>query len=124
MATHEDILDALGDRSRRRIVSTLLSGPAPVATIAADLPVSRPAVSQHLRVLRDCGLVTYEEVGTRNVYRLDPSGFDHLRVWLDGMWDTPLESFAAFAVSEHERDGRADQRSAPRSRRNDQEDTP
>ena len=125
MVTHEEILDALGDRSRRRIVSTLLlTGPAPVARIAADLPVSRPAVSQHLRVLRECGLVAYEEIGTRNVYRLDRYGFDQLRAWLDEMWDTALDSFAAFAAAEHERDGPSEDRSDDAPRRRTKEDTP
>ncbi len=62
--------------------------------LAAALPVSRPAVSQHLTVLRRSGLVCYSELGTRNVYRLDPSGLRELRTWLDGFWETALEQYA------------------------------
>ena len=102
MATHEDILDALGDRSRRRIVSTLLSGPAPVATIAADLPVSRPAVSQHLRVLKDAGLVIDTKDGTRRIYRVDPNGLAGIRAYFDSFWDEALGRFAAEARKERE----------------------
>jgi DNA-binding transcriptional ArsR family regulator len=57
--------------------------------------VSRPAISQHLQVLRRSRLVTYEEVGTRNIYRLDPAGLDHLGAWLDGFWTTALDRYAA-----------------------------
>lgn len=87
-------MEALGDRTRRQIVEHLRHGPSSVGELASRLPVSRPAVSQHLTVLRRSGLVSYEERGTRNVYRLDPAGLDVLRSWLDGFWQTALDSYA------------------------------
>lgn len=88
------MLEALGDRTRRQIVASLRRGPASVGELAARLPVSRPAISQHLRVLHRSRLVAYQEVGTRNVYRLDRAGLDDLGVWLDGFWQTALDRFA------------------------------
>ena len=88
------VLEALGDRTRRQIVHRLRSGPLSVGELAAALPVSRPAVSQHLSVLRRSGLVSYEELGTRNVYRLDAAGIRELRTWLDGFWDVALDRYA------------------------------
>jgi DNA-binding transcriptional ArsR family regulator len=96
--TYEAVLEALGDRTRRRIVDVLRrSGPSSVAELAARLPVSRPAVSQHLTVLLRSRLVTYEESGTRNVYRLDPTGMGDLRAWMDGFWQEALGSYAEAA---------------------------
>jgi len=92
--TYEAVLEALGDRTRRQIVHRLRGGPLPVGELAAALPVSRPAVSQHLAVLRHSGLVRYDEAGTRNLYRLDPSGLSELRAWLDGFWDVALDRYA------------------------------
>jgi DNA-binding transcriptional ArsR family regulator len=92
--TYEAVLEALGDRTRRQIVHRLRSGPLSVGELAAAMPVSRPAVSQHLSVLRRSGLVSYEELGTRNVYRLDPAGLSELRTWLDGFWDVALDRYA------------------------------
>jgi DNA-binding transcriptional ArsR family regulator len=92
--TYEAVLDALGDRTRRQIVEHLRRGPASVGELAARLPVSRPAVSQHLTVLRRSGLVRYEERGTRNIYRLDPAALGSLRGWLDSFWQTALDSYA------------------------------
>ena len=94
METYEAVLEALGDRTRRQIVHRLRGGPLPVGELAAALPVSRPAVSQHLAVLRRSGLVRYDEAGTRNLYRLDPSGLSELRTWLDGFWDVALDRYA------------------------------
>ena len=94
METYEAVLEALGDRTRRRIMQRLRAGPSSVSELAATLPVSRPAVSQHLTVLRLSGLVSYEEFGTRNVYRLDPAGLSELRAWLDGFWETALDRYA------------------------------
>jgi DNA-binding transcriptional ArsR family regulator len=94
VATYEDVLDALGDRTRRRIIEVLRARPAAVGEIAAAIPVSRPAISQHLRVLRRSGLVAYDEVGTRNIYRLDLTGIEGLRAWADGFWDVALDSYA------------------------------
>jgi DNA-binding transcriptional ArsR family regulator len=92
--TYEAVLDALGDRTRRLIIGRLRAGPASVGEIAAALPVSRPAVSQHLTVLRRSGLVRYHERGTRNVYRLDPAGLSELRAWLDTFWEIALDHYA------------------------------
>jgi len=94
VATYEDVLDALGDRTRRQIVEVLRTRPSAVGEIAAAVPVSRPAISQHLQVLRRSGLVTYEPSGTRNIYRLDLTGLERLRAWADGFWDTALDSYA------------------------------
>jgi DNA-binding transcriptional ArsR family regulator len=69
-----------------------------VNEIADGLPVSRPAVSQHLRVLRDAGLVDFEPHGTRNLYRLDRAGFDELRHWLDTYWQEVLDAFEGYAM--------------------------
>jgi DNA-binding transcriptional ArsR family regulator len=88
------VLDALGDRTRRELLELLRSGPAPVGELADRLPISRPAVSQHLRVLEVCGLVAHDSVGTRNIYRVAPEGLETLRAWLDGFWATALDSFA------------------------------
>jgi DNA-binding transcriptional ArsR family regulator len=96
--TYEVVLEALGDSTRRRIVDVLRrSGPCSVADLAARLPVSRPAVSQHLTVLRRSRLVTYEESGTRNVYRLDPTGLRDLRAWMDSFWQEALDAYAEAA---------------------------
>jgi DNA-binding transcriptional ArsR family regulator len=92
--TYEAVLDALGDRTRRQIVRHLRMGPMSVGELAAAMPVSRPAVSQHLTVLRRSGLVSYSELGTRNLYRLDPAGLSELRAWLDGFWETALDRYA------------------------------
>ena len=94
METYEAVLEALGDRTRRQIVDRLRAGPSSVGELAAALPVSRPAVSQHLTVLRRSGLVRYDELGTRNVYRLDPAGLSELRAWLDGFWEAALDRYA------------------------------
>jgi DNA-binding transcriptional ArsR family regulator len=91
---YEAVLDALGDRTRRQIVHRLRAGPSSVGDLAAVLPVSRPAISQHLAVLRRSGLVSYSEHGTRNVYRLDPAGLTELRAWLDGFWEAALGRYA------------------------------
>ena len=94
METYEVVLDALGDSTRRRIIQQLRAGPSSVGELAAGLPVSRPAVSQHLTVLRRSRLVRYDELGTRNVYRLDPAGLTELRDWLDSFWESALDRFA------------------------------
>ena len=87
------VLDALGDRTRRAIVERLADHPAAVGELAAGLPVTRPAVSQHLKVLKDAGLVVAERVGTRRIYRIDPTGADALRAYLDRFWGDALRSF-------------------------------
>ena len=101
--SYELVLDALGDGTRRRIVERLASGPLPVGEIAIGLPVSRPAVSKHLRLLEDAGLVTHESAGTRNVYRLDRRGVDELRAWTETHWDTVLTAYAAHVTKRGKR---------------------
>ena len=93
-------MDALGDPTRRAIFEQLRRGPRPVGEIAAELPVSRPAVSQHLRVLKDAGLVTERRQGTRRLYRLDPDGLGELRDYFDDFWTEALAGFKAAAERE------------------------
>ena len=100
MSTNGVALDALGDWTRRQIFEALRQGPRSVGELAAGLPVSRPAVSQHLRVLKDAGLVSDRKDGTRRVYRVDPDGLARIRDYFDSFWDVALERFAAAAESE------------------------
>jgi DNA-binding transcriptional ArsR family regulator len=93
--TYGNALLALADPTRRQVFERLRKGPRAVGEIAANMPVSRPAVSQHLRVLKEAGLVTDEARGTRRVYRIDPGGLGELRRWLDGFWDDALQAFQA-----------------------------
>jgi DNA-binding transcriptional ArsR family regulator len=93
-------LDALGDPTRRRIFEALRTGPRSVRELADGLPVSRPAVSQHLRVLKDAGLVVDRRDGTRRLYRVDPDGLAGIRTYFDSFWDEALERFAAEARKE------------------------
>ncbi|HET6654109.1 MAG TPA: metalloregulator ArsR/SmtB family transcription factor [Nocardioides sp.] len=93
-------LDALGDPTRRRIVELLATGPRPVGAIAADLPVGRPAVSKHLKVLEGAGLVRHRSRGTRNLYALAPEGLVDLQQWLVTTWDDVLASFAEHVEKE------------------------
>jgi DNA-binding transcriptional ArsR family regulator len=86
-------LGLLGDPSRRAIFELLARRPCSVGELARQLPISRPAVSQHLRVLKDGGLVVSEPVGTRRVYRLNPEGVGALRAYLDRVWDDALTAF-------------------------------
>src|SRR5438309_475262 len=94
---YEGGIGALGDPTRRAIFEQLQGGPRAVGEIARELPVSRPAVSQHLRVLKDAGLVTERREGTRRLYRLDPDGLADLRAYFDRFWDTALADFTAAA---------------------------
>ena len=93
-------MDALGDPTRRAIFEQLREGPRAVGEIAGDLPVSRPAVSQHLRVLKEAGLVTERRDGTRRLYRLDPDGLAQVRRYFDDFWTEALAGFKAAAESE------------------------
>ena len=86
-------LNALADPTRRQIFERLGQGPRAVVELAEGLPVSRPAVSQHLRVLKEAGLVSDEQIGTRRVYRVEPDGLRELREWVDGFWKDALASF-------------------------------
>jgi DNA-binding transcriptional ArsR family regulator len=91
---------ALGDPTRRAIFERVAARPAAVGVLARGLPVSRPAVSQHLRVLKEAGLVTETAEGTRRIYRVDPRGIAAMRDWLDAHWSTALDAFKAFADAE------------------------
>src|SRR6266436_6893494 len=90
-----DVLAALADPTRRRVFERLRSGPRPVGAIARSMPVSRPAVSQHLKALKEAGLVADRQEGTRRVYFIDPHGLGALRRWLDQFWDEALAAFQA-----------------------------
>jgi DNA-binding transcriptional ArsR family regulator len=86
-------LDALGDPTRRAILELLRDGPRPVGELAGALPVSRPAVSQHLAVLKAAGLVADRAAGRRRLYAVDPAGLDALRAYLEGLWGQALASY-------------------------------
>jgi DNA-binding transcriptional ArsR family regulator len=88
-------LAALADPTRREVFERLRSGPRAVGEIAEEMPVSRPAVSQHLKVLKDAGLVADRAEGARRVYYIDPHGLGPLRKWLDQFWDQALDAFQA-----------------------------
>jgi DNA-binding transcriptional ArsR family regulator len=97
---YQDQMDALGDRTRRAIFEMLRNGPLAVGEIAGELPVSRPAVSQHLRVLKEAGLVTERRNGTRRIYRVDPDGVATLRAYFDEFWNEALAAFKEAAEDE------------------------
>lgn len=93
---------ALADPTRRSVMESLRSGPRAVGEIARGMPVSRPAVSQHLKVLKEAGLVTDRAEGTRRVYHLDPKGLAALRSWLDQFWNQALTDFQREAENSFE----------------------
>ena len=95
--THETCLAALADPTRRAIFERLRAGELAVGALAKELPVSRPAVSQHLKVLETAGLVTARQEGTRRLYRIDPRGLEPLRRYLDSFWCDVLSAFATAA---------------------------
>jgi DNA-binding transcriptional ArsR family regulator len=94
VVAHDSTFVALADPTRRRVFEKLRTGPKSVGEIAHGLPVSRPAVSQHLRVLKEASLVAVRAAGTRRVYAIDPHGLGALRQWLDQFWDAALQAFA------------------------------
>jgi len=94
------VFAALADPTRRAVLERVAEGPQTVGALAAQLPVSRPAVSQHLRVLKDAGLVTDEARGTSRIYRIDPHGLGPMRRWLDEQWERSLANFKALAEQE------------------------
>src|SRR3974390_3785412 len=94
---YENALSALADPTRRRVFERLKNGPRAVGEIARGVPVSRPAVSQHLKVLKEAGLVADRPEGTRRVYYIDPQGLGALRPWLDQFWADALAAFPAQA---------------------------
>jgi DNA-binding transcriptional ArsR family regulator len=91
--TYQKALMALADPTRRRVFEELRRGPRSVGKIAARMPVSRPAVSQHLGVLKKAGLVADRALGTRRAYYIDPKGLAAIRIWLDQFWDEALAAF-------------------------------
>ena len=94
MTTYQDVqLDALGDPTRRAIVERLLNGPISVGKLAEEFPMSRPAISQHLRILKQANLVSDSAAGTRRVYQLNPEGFEALRSYFDQFWSIALTAF-------------------------------
>jgi DNA-binding transcriptional ArsR family regulator len=100
----DDALNALGDRTRRAIVECLAERPRAVGELADELPITRPAVSQHLKVLKDAGLVTDSVAGTRRIYRLNPAGVAALRDQLDTYWNRALAGFQDVAAEDPERE--------------------
>src|SRR3954447_14888454 len=97
---------ALADPTRREVFERLAHGPLAVGELAQGLPVSRPAVSQHLKILKEAGLVTDRPEGTRRVYQIDPRGLGQIRAWLDRFWDEALDAFKAEAErNDHEEEG-------------------
>jgi DNA-binding transcriptional ArsR family regulator len=96
VSSYQEIqLDALGDATRRAILARLLTGPLPVGELARSFPISRPAISQHLRLLKQANLVIDRPAGTRRVYQLHPEGFNSLREYFDRFWSLALDSFKA-----------------------------
>ena len=91
---------ALADPTRRQVFERLARKPLSVGAIADELPVSRPAVSQHLKILKDAGLVLDERDGTKRVYRVDPRGIEAMRKYLDRFWDRALAAFKAATEKE------------------------
>ena len=92
--SYEAAFTALSDPTRRAIVETLRAAPSPVGQLARQFPVSRPAISQHLKVLAEAGLVTADRHGTARVYRLAPEGWSDLRGYLDRLWNDALAAYA------------------------------
>jgi DNA-binding transcriptional ArsR family regulator len=97
MANTERVFSALQDPTRRAVLERLREGPKPVGEIARGLPVTRPAVSQHLKVLKEANLVSDRSEGTRRIYYIDPKGLGAMRAWLDQFWEAALSAFAAEA---------------------------
>jgi DNA-binding transcriptional ArsR family regulator len=101
--TYGEAITALGDPTRRAIFEQLARGPKPVGELAKAVPVSRPAVSQHLRVLKSAGLVSDRPEGTRRVYRIDPEGIVALRAYFEDFWNLALANFQAEAEATERR---------------------
>jgi DNA-binding IclR family transcriptional regulator len=95
----DQVFDALGEPVRRRILELLRDGPTPVTELASRLPVGRPAVSKHLRVLGEAGLVEHTSAGTRNLYVLAPAGMAAAQQWLVQTWDSALAAYAEEAAA-------------------------
>ncbi len=97
MANANRVFAALHDPTRRAVLERLRDKPSPVGEIARGMPVTRPAVSQHLKVLKEAGLVSDRSEGTRRIYYVDPQGLGAMRAWLDQFWEAALEAFVAEA---------------------------
>jgi DNA-binding transcriptional ArsR family regulator len=97
---HGRVFTALADPTRRAVLERIAERPQTVAALAAQLPVSRPAVSQHLKVLKDAGLVVDEARGASRIYRIDPQGLGPMRRWLDQQWERSLADFKRIAEQE------------------------
>ncbi len=97
-------LEALGNPVRRQIVQLLGEGPVAVGALAAQLPISRPAVSKHLRILEEAKLVSFHQVGNKNVFQLEQEGFESAKGWLDSFWDNALARFALLAENPYSSD--------------------
>ena len=103
MATyHDNGIGVLGDATRRAIFELLAEGPRPVGELARELPVTRPAVSQHLKVLKDAGLVIDRQAGTRRLYQLNPDGVGALRAYFNRFWNRALLGFKEAVEQSHE----------------------
>jgi len=98
-------MTALGDPTRQAIFERLVAGPRAVGELAGELPVSRPAVSQHLKVLKDAGLVVDRKAGTRRLYQVDPQAVADLRAYFDAFWDQSLAAFRDSAEHKENEDG-------------------
>jgi DNA-binding transcriptional ArsR family regulator len=106
VAAYDSVLEALADPTRRAVLEQLRDGPRSVGDLARSLPVSRPAVSQHLRVLKAAGLVVDDPDGNRRIYRVDPQGLVALRAYLEGYWTDVLGSFTRAAEGRTTHKGR------------------
>jgi DNA-binding transcriptional ArsR family regulator len=102
LAYRENAFSALGDPTRRAIFESLASGPRAVGELARELPVSRPAVSQHLKILKDAGLVIDRPAGTRRIYAVDPDGVETLRAYLGQIWTQTLAAYKAVVEQTNE----------------------
>jgi DNA-binding transcriptional ArsR family regulator len=103
------LISALADPTRRAVLERLKDGPRPVGEIARGLPVTRPAVSQHLKVLKDAGLVADKSVGTRRIYYIDPKGLGAMRAWLDQFWGAALDAYQLATEAEAEKAQKKDE---------------
>jgi DNA-binding transcriptional ArsR family regulator len=99
-ANYKHSFVALADPTRLAVFERLAKGPAAVHQIAQGIPVSRPAVSQHLRVLQDANLVFGRQIGNRRIYQLNPAGIESIRAYFERFWDDALESFKSFAENQ------------------------
>jgi DNA-binding transcriptional ArsR family regulator len=103
VVAYDSALQALGDPTRLAVFERIVARPRAVGELAAELPVTRPAVSQHLRVLKDAGLVIDRADGARRIYQLNPAGVEAIRDWLDGFWNEALAAFKRAAEAGEDR---------------------